>query len=74
MRLWAAAWCLCVSSSVLLGADDRADPSNGSAAIVETGKIPLCDMGMSEYQGLPGGLYPDRANHPPAEHLAAGPG
>lgn len=72
MRLYAVAWCLCVSSSALPGADDRADPSNGSAAIVETGKIPLCDMGMSEYQGLPGGLYPDRANHPPAEHQAAG--
>jgi hypothetical protein len=38
----------------------------------ETGKTPLPDMGLADYLGRPGGLYPSRSNHPPTEHLAAG--
>ena len=38
----------------------------------ETGKTPLPDMGLANYLGRPGGLYPGRSNQPPEEHLTAG--
>lgn len=36
-----------------------------------TGLVPLTDLGAGQYEGHPGGLYPDGANTPPAAHLAA---
>jgi hypothetical protein len=34
--------------------------------------IPLTDMGTQQYQGYPGGLYPNDKNDRPADHEAAG--
>ena len=34
--------------------------------------VPLVDLGQGEYQGFPGGLYPDGNNVRPAGHEAAG--
>jgi len=34
--------------------------------------IPLTDLGTKEYQGFPGGLYPDGKNERPSGHEAAG--
>ena len=40
---------------------------------VDTSKLtPLTDLGKGEYQGFPGGLYPDGQNERPAGHEAAG--
>lgn len=34
--------------------------------------VPLTDMGERTYDGIPGGLYPNASNVPPAEHAAVG--
>jgi enterochelin esterase-like enzyme/dienelactone hydrolase len=44
-----------------------------AAAKVDTSKLtPLTDLGTKQYQGFPGGLYPEGKNERPAQHEAAG--
>ena len=48
-------------------------PSAAPPAQQDTSKlVPLTDLGSRNYQGFPGGLYPDGKNHRPAPHEAAG--
>jgi len=37
-----------------------------------TGLVPLPDLGVGQYLGEQGGLYPDGRNRPPPQHAAAG--
>jgi hypothetical protein len=37
-----------------------------------SGLTPLTDLGQKQYQGFPGGLYPEGKNERPQKHLAAG--
>ena len=65
---WVAANLVAVSASastVPLDARPNADCTGTS-----TGLVPLVDLGMGDYQGFPGGLYPDGLNAPPAGHHA----
>jgi lysophospholipase L1-like esterase len=39
---------------------------------VSTGLVPIIDLGTGTYKGMPGGLYGNGANAPPAAHLANG--
>ena len=44
----------------------------GDCSLVQTGNIPLPDLGAATYQGFQGGLYPDGSDTVPAAHEAAG--
>jgi hypothetical protein len=69
-----------VIRAIRLGAQNSAETAKASPtrdpATVEkqdTSKlVPLTDLGRAEYQGFPGGLYPDGSNIRPHAHDAAG--
>lgn len=47
-------------------------PSPPPPPLTGHGFAPLTELGVAAYEGLSGGLYPDRLNDPPADHDAAG--
>jgi hypothetical protein len=58
---------------IRLGAKrDRPAPAPEAAKVDTSGLTPLTDLGKGEYQGFPGGLYPDGRNERPAGHETAG--
>jgi hypothetical protein len=62
-KLTTALLCLILSSAAFSAECDQ----------TSIGCTPLTDFAPGEtYHGLPGGLYPDGANEPPAEHAAIG--
>jgi Cu/Ag efflux protein CusF len=59
-------------NDVLLGLRP-VDANEGRPPRVDTSKLkPLTELGRDEYQGYPGGLYPEGKNERPAAHEAAG--
>ena len=50
----------------------KKDASFEEFKVDTTGLVPLIDLGIKEYKGLKGGLYPDGKNTRPAAHDAAG--
>lgn len=66
MRFRSAFACLVSVATVLVACD-------GVTAPISPGeRIPLTELSGRDYLGFEGGLYPEGANEPPADHAAAG--
>ncbi len=61
-----------IGTAAIAGGAACSGPAAPTQASPDTAKVPLNDLAGHTYLGFQGGLYPDGANDPPADHAARG--
>src|SRR5438552_10681787 len=59
-------------AATLLGVCFAASPARADCSLTSLGLKPLPELGLTSYNGYPGGLYPNYANNRPPAHFSAG--